>query len=302
MKKKTTKAMRGKKTPVEKQKTPKTKSPSPAAAFRALTATLQGVELPGFSDFQAELDRSRNGDPLRNYEWIFWTTHFHRLLSQSVSAVSSCMAPGISHEQLISEAEEIFGKKINDRLTDFIPVIAVRSLRDTVFKILIYMKRAASRLEELASAEEHHKIIRSEILSALDLIEKWHTQPKARITRQLQRKKKRVGAKTRKYGSDFMDRCTALINAALKERNDNICNTGCDSETPFAPSCFSRTMPFGNFGIEYKDYKAWSKWIIEMLAHRTRQQDLCALTFRKRKRDIMDILIPRLWDEVGTHS
>jgi hypothetical protein len=220
--------------------------------------------------------------------------HFCKLLSDSLSAVSKCVAPGVSQKELMSEAEEIFGKKIHDRFTDLIPNTAVRSLRNAVLKILVFLKRTSSAID---GKDEVLRGIRDEIQASLNLIEKWHAQPKARIERQNQRRRKK--SQVRKYGSDFMDQCTELINSALEERYEHIYKTNCDPDAAFAPSIYRRTMPTSLFGLEHAEYEAWSKWIVDMLTHRAMQNDLCRETLRKRKQDIRDVLIPRLWGAVS---
>lgn len=268
------------------------KDSSGSSPWLATTARLQEAELPGSSDFHSALDRWRNGGGLGNYELLFWTTHFSKMLEQSLSAVATCLHPGVSQQGLMLEAEEIFGKRIKVPVSEFIPVRAIASLRDTVFKILVFLKRAAA---PKASASPDDKILK-EILAALAVVEAWHRQPKARVKRRAQRRNKTKTA-PRKYNSDFMDQCSKLIAEALQEQIDHIGEKNYDPDIPITPSCFNRRMPNGLFGLLHTDIEDWTKWIVAMLEHRSRKGDLCALTLRKRKQEIRTVLIPKLWDE-----
>jgi len=273
------------------------KDSSCSSLWLATTAKLQGAELPGVSDFHSALERWRKGGALGNYELLFWTTHFSKMLEQSLSAVATCLNPGVSQQGLMQEAEEIFGKRIEAQLSDFIPIQAIASLRDTVFKILVFFKRAVA---QKASAGADDEILR-QIIAALSIVEAWHRQPKARAQRRVQRRKKTKSA-PRKYNSDFMDQCSKLIAEALQEQFDHIGEKNYDPDIPFTPSCFNRRMPTGLFGMLHTDIEDWTKWIVAMLDHRSRKGDLCALTLRKRKQEIRTVLIPKLWDEVWIPS
>ena len=193
------------------------KDSSCSSLWLATTAKLQGAELPGVSDFHSALERWRKGGALGNYELLFWTTHFSKMLEQSLSAVATCLNPGVSQQGLMQEAEEIFGKRIEVQLSDLIPIQAIASLRDTVFKILVFFKRAVAHK---ASAGADDEILR-QIIAALSIVEAWHRQPKARAQRRVQRRKKTKSA-PRKYNSDFMDQCSKLIAEALQEQFDHI--------------------------------------------------------------------------------
>lgn len=261
------------------------------------TAKLQGAELPGICDFNSALDRWRKGGGLSNHELLFWTTHFSEMLDQSLSAVATCLHPGVSQQGLMREAEEIFGKRIEAQFTEFIPIQAIASLRDTVLKILVFLKRAAA---QKASVGSNDKILK-EILAALALVEAWHRQPKARVQRRTQRRKTAKSA-PRKYSSNFMDQCSKLISEAVKEHSEHISQKNYDADLPFSPSCFNRRMPMGVFGMLHEDIGDWTKWIVAMLDYRSRKGDLCAVTLRKRKKEIRTKLIPKLWDEVWMPS
>ncbi len=231
---------------------------------------------------------------MSNQELLFWTIHFSKMLAQSLSAVATCLHPGVSQDGLLNEAAKIFGERIEKPFSEFISVQAITSLRDTVFKILVFLQRAAA---QKAAATGGNDETLKEICAALAMLEAWHIRPKARAERRVQRRKK-TKSTPRKYGTDFMDQCTKLIQAALQERYEFLNRTGADPETDFTPECFKRKMPRGVFGFAYEDMESWTSWIVDMLAHKARQGALCGNTLRKRKHDIKTQLIPRMWENI----
>ena len=260
---------------------------------RTVKFKLQGTGLPGISDFQSELDKWRKGESGGNFDLFFWTRHFDRLLTESLSALSSCLDHNVSQEGLLMEAEEMLREPfIEDDLFNPTPY-ALISLRNTALAILIFLRRVALQ----PSGDAYQKEMSKKALVALKLIEKWHSKPKGRVARKTQRKRKRGNAPTRKYSLEFQAKCIDLIKAALREQADHIVNANREPAEPFTPSCFQRSMPLNTFGVFHKDLAEWTKWLVDMLAHRARKGDLCTLTFRKRKSEIMNIWIPSLWDQ-----
>jgi len=254
---------------------------------------LRGAELPGILDFKSELDQWRKGESGGGFDLFFWTRHFDKLLTESLSALSSCLDHNVSQEGLLIEAEEMLREPfIEDDFFKPAP-FALNSLRNTAFAILIFLRRVALQ----PSGDAHQKEKSKKALEALTLIEKWHSKPKGRVARKTQRKRKRGNAPTRKYSSEFQTKCIDLIKAALREQAAHIVNAKREPAEPFTPSCFQRSMPLNTFGVFHKDLAEWSKWLIDMLAHRARKGDLCPVTFRKRKSEIRKIWIPSLWDQ-----
>ena len=259
---------------------------------------LRGAKLPGFSDFQSELGRLQKCGSMVDFDLDFWTRHFDGLLTESLSAVSSCLDFNVSQAGLLKEAEEMLREPFIE--SDFFNPLphALTSLRDSAIAILIFLRRVALRPSGAAYQKEVSKMA----LDAMTLIEKCYTRPKGRVARKTQRKRKRGNAPTRKYSSEFQAKCVDLMKAALWERRDYICDHMRDGEwvseptEPFTPKCFQRPMPLSVFGFCIKDLPEWSKWFIDMLVHRARKGDLCPMMLRKRKSDIRKIWIPSLWD------
>jgi hypothetical protein len=255
-------------------------------------------ELPIFLDFKRRLEDFQKEPRWKKGELFFWMPHFHAIFLQSLSAIFSCLDPRVSQQNLLSDAEEFFGNKLTNNPTDLAPVKNIRLLRNTILKILVFIKRASE--DGITTDAETNRIIHSEMLACLDLIEKWHTRPKGKIDRRRQRGKKRKSP-PRKYGSEFMDKCAFYVREAVGElgefitREGVICNSGI-YEGEFTPKIFPRKMPNGVFAVADEYFDEWSKWMIDMLRHRARQGDLCRETLRKRKKEVEEHLIPALWD------